>query len=725
MVSRKVRGEWGGVVATAADLEPESDEHLIEWMNAHAAGMAAYAEGIVEAYAAGTQVTGIDLKALTALHDFAYAAAQAAETMMAAKQRFTAHYELSREFAANGGLMTRDGRWVTGTADTRAPAAASRPLADAERADAGGLPARQAADGAGMGAAGPDMPKASDLMTAMLIGPADMTWQPCAEHGIPYSRCWACNKPAGICSYGLCGDPPTHVVTRSGRRCCEPHARYLASINGGDARELAPDACDERAPGQGADEVVISLADGDARTAPVLRDEAGGGSYACPWCQSPVFSPEAWAEHERENAAACERLGEVHQPQPYPSIDAAAWQARGCANPMCWVNLPAGQLTDARRRREETEARDRERERAERARQQYKDEYGQRRHADNQTWGRLQADAGITTPPGGGSRARRGDLIVVCQEHPSFGAGDPYDSYTVGVVTSVTRDGGVKAYRPAGDLPEPERAGRAADKGTDLARQRPDRFWVLPADGVDVPAALATAACHTWPDSQFPQPYESLDEVRAVMQPHLAAAPAGRREALRVAAARWEDARRQARAGDGYEARLAAARDADEAYRRAAENSALRTGDRIVWRGQTYDLLDHVPAAGTITARTIPAPGPRDPLNRDLDVVTMPLGEAAAAPFDRAHADRQMYEAIGRNRGWDLRWEDERDPLSGNVYRYWNWRPWYGSIRVRDDGFHWAIASHQDGTPIASGTTTRISEAFAIVTRPADHGIDV
>ena len=48
------------------------------------------------------------------LHDVADAVAHAAETMGAAKAKFTEHYELPREFAANGGLMTHDGRWVTG-----------------------------------------------------------------------------------------------------------------------------------------------------------------------------------------------------------------------------------------------------------------------------------------------------------------------------------------------------------------------------------------------------------------------------------------------------------------------------------------------------------------------------------------------------------------------------------------------------------------------------------
>jgi hypothetical protein len=54
---------------------------------------------------------------MAALHDVADAAAHAAETMSGARHRFADHYELPREFAANGGLMTHDGRWVTGDGD--------------------------------------------------------------------------------------------------------------------------------------------------------------------------------------------------------------------------------------------------------------------------------------------------------------------------------------------------------------------------------------------------------------------------------------------------------------------------------------------------------------------------------------------------------------------------------------------------------------------------------
>ena len=77
-------------------------------------GLSAWAEALVDFYDHATNTIGIDPKASAMLHDVADAAAQAAETMGAAKTRFTEHYELPREFAGNGGLMTHDGRWITG-----------------------------------------------------------------------------------------------------------------------------------------------------------------------------------------------------------------------------------------------------------------------------------------------------------------------------------------------------------------------------------------------------------------------------------------------------------------------------------------------------------------------------------------------------------------------------------------------------------------------------------
>jgi hypothetical protein len=109
-----VPSEWAPVITQTADFEPEDDGELLEWMTRQLTGLSAWAEALVDFYEHCTAVIGIDPKASAMLHDVADAAAQAAETMGAAKARFTEHYELPREFAANGGLMTHDGRWVTG-----------------------------------------------------------------------------------------------------------------------------------------------------------------------------------------------------------------------------------------------------------------------------------------------------------------------------------------------------------------------------------------------------------------------------------------------------------------------------------------------------------------------------------------------------------------------------------------------------------------------------------
>ena len=112
--SAAISSEWAAVVGQTADFEPESDAELLDWMSRQVTGLSAWAEALVDTYEHCTSVIGIDPAASAMLHDVADAAAQAAETMSAAKAKFTEHYELPREFAANGGLMTHDGRWVTG-----------------------------------------------------------------------------------------------------------------------------------------------------------------------------------------------------------------------------------------------------------------------------------------------------------------------------------------------------------------------------------------------------------------------------------------------------------------------------------------------------------------------------------------------------------------------------------------------------------------------------------
>ena len=72
-----IPSEWGPVVAQAADFEPESDGHLLDWMAGQVMGMTAYAEALIEAYETGVGAVGIDPRGLAALHDVADAAAHA------------------------------------------------------------------------------------------------------------------------------------------------------------------------------------------------------------------------------------------------------------------------------------------------------------------------------------------------------------------------------------------------------------------------------------------------------------------------------------------------------------------------------------------------------------------------------------------------------------------------------------------------------------------------
>jgi len=108
---------WNAVIARTADFEPENDGDLLDWMNDEVAGVAAYAEALVDLYEGLTEGTGLDPVAIAALHDVADAQAHASETMAAARRKFADHYDRPREFAAEGGLMPHDGRWVTGEGD--------------------------------------------------------------------------------------------------------------------------------------------------------------------------------------------------------------------------------------------------------------------------------------------------------------------------------------------------------------------------------------------------------------------------------------------------------------------------------------------------------------------------------------------------------------------------------------------------------------------------------
>ena len=142
--------------------------------------------------------------------------------------------------------------------------------------------------------------------------------------------------------------------------------------------------------------------------------------------------------------------------------------------------------------------------------------------------------------------AKRGDLIVIHQHHRDWslrGETSEYDTYTVGAVTSVTRDGTVKMFKEAGHADTPGWDGKP-DRGQRMPSGF-ERTLIMSAEVIDVTGALATAACHVWDGSETQvKAYESLDEVRAALKPHLRSGPVSVR--LGEAAAKHQVARCEA-----------------------------------------------------------------------------------------------------------------------------------------------------------------------------------
>ena len=144
--------------------------------------------------------------------------------------------------------------------------------------------------------------------------------------------------------------------------------------------------------------------------------------------------------------------------------------------------------------------------------------------------------------------ARRGDLVVIHLRHRDWKAGQPreHDHFWLGQVTSVTRAGLVRLYRPAGTFAwESDGRGRP-DNGQPLPSLWFEWAAIKSQKEIDVQGALATAACHVWPGHEdHVRGYATLTEVRAALRPHLLESAGWER--LRDAASAWEAARREAR----------------------------------------------------------------------------------------------------------------------------------------------------------------------------------
>ena len=108
---------WQALAGTASDFEPESDEALLDWMAAEVAGISTYGEALTDVYETCVEGVRLDPVAMAALHDAADAAGDFATAMAYARQKFASHYAEVREFVAEGGVLPKDGDFITGEGD--------------------------------------------------------------------------------------------------------------------------------------------------------------------------------------------------------------------------------------------------------------------------------------------------------------------------------------------------------------------------------------------------------------------------------------------------------------------------------------------------------------------------------------------------------------------------------------------------------------------------------
>ena len=114
VTTRAVPAHWKAVASAATDFEPHSDAELLEWMSGEVAGMLGYGEALADVHEHCVAGVRLDLAAMAALHDVSDAAADAAEAMARAIEKFKQVYEGPREFGSDGGVLPKDGDWLQG-----------------------------------------------------------------------------------------------------------------------------------------------------------------------------------------------------------------------------------------------------------------------------------------------------------------------------------------------------------------------------------------------------------------------------------------------------------------------------------------------------------------------------------------------------------------------------------------------------------------------------------
>ena len=105
---------WAGPIGDATDFDPSDDTELLEYMAGEVAGMLGYGEAIAEMHEHCVAAVRLDPAAMAMVHDCAEAVAEAAGVMASAINRFKEVYDAPRGFVADGGVLPRDGDFLTG-----------------------------------------------------------------------------------------------------------------------------------------------------------------------------------------------------------------------------------------------------------------------------------------------------------------------------------------------------------------------------------------------------------------------------------------------------------------------------------------------------------------------------------------------------------------------------------------------------------------------------------
>jgi hypothetical protein len=109
--------EWKALADAVGEAEPATDEEYLDLLAGQIAGMGIYGEAIADLYETCVDSIRLDPVAMASLHDVADAAGDFVTAVAYARQKFAGHYQEVREFTGDGGVLPKDGDWITGEGD--------------------------------------------------------------------------------------------------------------------------------------------------------------------------------------------------------------------------------------------------------------------------------------------------------------------------------------------------------------------------------------------------------------------------------------------------------------------------------------------------------------------------------------------------------------------------------------------------------------------------------